>query len=272
MDKLIKEGFIALAIGAAVVFGLAQINYLKILKLDSSKGNLFSLAGKYYIEDLQKTSEEIKDQEAKKFIDSLRNRICLANDLDTSLFQIYLFHDYNFNAYAIPGNFIVMNSEVIQFAENADEVASVLAHEIAHHQKDHVRKSMVGQIGLQVILATVTGTVSDNLSYLLTQIGWSKYSRSNEQDADDEAVKYLQNAKINPLHMAQLFQRMDKELDKSGEGGVLDIEMLSSHPDTKARAKRIKSLTKRNINYQSAYEQLAFEALKNKLIDRTGEK
>ena len=265
MDRLIKEGLILLAIGAAVLFGLSQINYLKILRLDSSKGNAFEYLGKFYLEDLAEKEIELKDSESRAFIDSLRNRICLANGLDTSKYQIYFFDVNEFNAYAIPGNAIILNSEVVRFAENADEVAGVLCHEIAHHEKDHVRKGVMGQLGIQILLVTITGTINENLSGLIAQLGWSKYSRSNEQEADDVAVKYLMNAKINPKHMANLFDRMAKELEGKQSTININVDIFDSHPETKARAKRIRTQLKNQTNYKSAYDQEAFEDLKSNL-------
>ena len=266
MNKLIKEGTLALLVGTLIYWGLSQINFMKIMKLDESKGNVFEQLGKFYIEDLEKTTHLYNDSLSLNFLDTLKTRICLSNQIDTSNLKIYLFEHEVFNAYALPGRRIVLNSELIRFSENADEVAAVLAHELAHIELNHVKKNVVSQMTIQILIAAASGTINSTAANGIAELGFSKYSRVTEQEADNKALEYLQNANINPIHMVNLFNRMAKELEAKDEH-IIDFEFLSSHPETKKRAAEIKSKIKEKQHFTPTYDPTAFKYLQNKLTN-----
>ncbi len=266
MSKILTQGTVLVAIGLTVYFGLLQINFMQLLKLDKSTGNVFELIGKEYIKDLKNTTTEYTDSLSIDYLDSIKNRICTANGIDKNAIRIYLFKDSEINAFAIPGNQIIVNSELIKNAKHPDEVAGVIAHEIAHLQKNHVQRRFMSQVGLYVILSTVTGTINDNIGSLLINLGSNNYSRSQEQEADDLAVNYLKKAKINPIYLAHFLSSIDEE---ESVNDSYSMEVFSTHPDTKKRIKKIKKQLDKKGQYTFSYDEQKFEQIQAILREDT---
>ena len=136
------------------------------------------------------------------------------------------------NAFAAPGENVVLTRGLLNAAESPDEVAGVLAHEMGHGLEMHPETGLVRAMGLaaaaELMLGGGGGTLS-NLGLLLVQLS---YSRDAEQEADDQALRILKNASISPTGFAAFFKRMrKKERDGSSSLG----KMLSTHPDTGER-------------------------------------
>lgn len=144
------------------------------------------------------------------------------------------------NAFAAPGEQIVIMRGVLDKAESADEVAGVLAHEMGHGQEMHPEASIVRILGLtaltEFILGGSGGTLA-NIGLLLTQ---NSYSRQAEREADAHALKTLKAAGISTAGFAAFFRRVAKisgeKTDQTSSGaGDIAIDMIRTHPATKDR-------------------------------------
>lgn len=141
------------------------------------------------------------------------------------------------NAFAFPGGIIVMSDELVLLATD-DEIAAVLAHEIAHWQLRHGLQSVFRSSAALLVVTTITGDLSTLTSFAgtipltLLQRG---YSREFEQDADDYAVQLLKRAQIDTRALASILSK----LEKSRPGSGADYSYLSTHPATSERIKRI---------------------------------
>lgn len=141
------------------------------------------------------------------------------------------------NAFALPGGFIVVSDELLHLA-NDDELAAVLAHEIAHWQLRHGAQTVFRGSAALLIVSTVTGDLSTLTSFtaslpvLLLQRG---YSREFEEEADAYAVATLKQAGIDPRHLATILTK----LQRARPGNGVDYSYLSTHPSTDDRARKI---------------------------------
>jgi Zn-dependent protease with chaperone function len=145
------------------------------------------------------------------------------------------------NAFALPSGTIVFTDEMIQIAENNDELSAVLAHEIGHIVHRHSMRTLIQDSILGFILLAITGDVSGSselflgLPVLLTELA---YSRKFELEADDYALSYMQANNIAPIHFVALMRRID---DQKPSGPVSGYEKwagyLSTHPLTGDRLK-----------------------------------
>lgn len=151
------------------------------------------------------------------------------------------------NAFAAPGNRIVLTRGLIEKAGGPDEVAGVLAHEMGHGIELHPEAGIVRAIGLtaavELMLGGGGGTIS-NVGVMLAQLS---YTRQAEREADERGLQLLREARISPDGIAEFFRRMDElpagvERAAGGGGGFLD--MLRTHPATAERLKRISSVTR----------------------------
>lgn len=144
------------------------------------------------------------------------------------------------NAFAAPGNQIVLTSGLIAVAAGPDEIAGVLAHEMGHGIELHPESGIVRAIGLtaaiELMMGGSGGTVA-NIGILLAQLS---YTRQAEGQADERALSLLKAAQVSPEGFAGFFRRMRKEEgdgDGSFAGGTFD--MLRTHPQTASRIRRI---------------------------------
>ncbi len=138
------------------------------------------------------------------------------------------------NAFALPGGFMLITDELIDLSKNNDEIVAVLAHELGHVKKRHaMRQALQGTISGLVIIA-ITGDVSTIAAGLPALMLNMHYSRDLETEADTYALQSLRAACIPSKVFASILLR----LETNHGGGSTSPEIVSSHPDTKARIKR----------------------------------
>ena len=137
------------------------------------------------------------------------------------------------NAVALPGGNIIVFRELVSHAEGPEEVAGVLAHEIAHVKNRDVTEAMIRQMGFGVVIAGLGGTTGANVDALLA----SRYSREAEHEADLGALEALKRAGISPQPTAALFSRLAKEEEKLGTLGKTALGYVSTHPMSAERQK-----------------------------------
>ena len=133
-------------------------------------------------------------------------------------------------ATALPGGHITIYSGLIAQAENPNEVAAVLAHEIGHvAHRDGTRAALqaMGSFGLVgLAFGDVFGTTA--VAGVTQSLIASSHSREAETNADAYAHRMLENADISPRHLASFFTRLEDQ------GMATDIgvfQHLSSHPE-----------------------------------------
>lgn len=145
------------------------------------------------------------------------------------------------NAFAAPGEQIVIMRGVLDKAESADEVAGVVAHEMGHGLELHPEAGIVRILGLtaltEFILGGSGGTLA-NIGLLLTQ---NSYSRQAEREADAHALRTLKAAGISTAGFAAFFRRVARisgetaDPKSQSDPGEFAIDMLRTHPSTKER-------------------------------------
>ena len=137
------------------------------------------------------------------------------------------------NAFALPGGYLVMTDELVELAKNNDEITAVLAHELGHVKGRHaLRQTLQGTVSGIIIIA-ITGDASSVAAGLPALMMNMSYSRELETEADIYSLEALKTACIPTKSFATLLLRL---VGSHGGGDVIP-EMVSSHPDTKARIK-----------------------------------
>lgn len=134
------------------------------------------------------------------------------------------------NAAALPGGNIVIFRGLLAKADGPDEVAGVLAHEIAHVRNRHVTEAMLRQFGVGLLVATVGGSTGGNIENILSL----SYSRAAEREADAEAIAALRRARVSPQPTARFFAKLARMEGGFGQFGDT-LAYLSTHPLSKKR-------------------------------------
>ncbi len=176
-------------------------------------------------------SKVIADTAVLHTLNGIRNRICFANDIDTGEIHLHVAEKEQVNAVTLPLGHIVIHTGLIKECDNAEMMAGVMAHEIAHDRLNHIGKRMATEIGLSVGLNILFGDSGFimNMVHMLTSNG---FSRKQEQDADDAGMRYLQNASIDTRPMGVFLKKL-----ANAEQNI--PEWTSTHPEPGKRAKAI---------------------------------
>ncbi len=159
-----------------------------------------------------------------------------------------------FNAAALPGGQIIVFRGALAESGNAEAMAGIIAHEIAHVRRRHVTQALIRELGIGALIRLFAGGIGADAQML---IGLS-YTRANEAEADEDAIAMLKNAGIDPRPTAALFSQLAKVED---EDRMLDAEFLASHPGTRSRAAKFAASYDKRRPYRPALSQQEWDAL-----------
>ncbi|MDH3974751.1 MAG: M48 family metallopeptidase [Deltaproteobacteria bacterium] len=142
------------------------------------------------------------------------------------------------NAFALPGGYLIVTSELIKRSQKAEEVAGVLAHELTHVLERHGIEKLLRQAGLSILIAVIFGDTSSitQLAELASGLEGLSFNRDQEKKADDGAVKIMVSAGISPSNLISFFEKL-KELEGPSSGNI--PELISTHPPTVKRIERL---------------------------------
>jgi predicted Zn-dependent protease len=164
--------------------------------------------------------------------------------LNTFDYSFKLVEDSDVNAFSLPGGFIYVNEGLVDYAESEDELAGVLAHEIAHASFRHVatlqrEASRLSNITMPlVILAIVLGGMQAGgematVGSLIGQAKGSGWSVQAEEAADFGGFQYILKTKYRPAGMLTFMERMAR--DERNRPNI-DWGILRTHPPGRERA------------------------------------
>ncbi|WP_425995977.1 M48 family metallopeptidase [Caulobacter sp. DWR1-3-2b1] len=143
------------------------------------------------------------------------------------------------NAFALPGGAILVTDDLIAQARTSDELAAVIAHEIAHVERRHAMQAAWRSMGAGLLLdAVVGGGTGAGQQAVLLAGGFAdqRFSRDLETEADARAIQLLGAQDISTRGMADFFGRMANRKDDPRLRRA--AEWFATHPDTAERAHR----------------------------------
>ena len=160
--------------------------------------------------------------------------------------EVVVFKDEDANAFALPGRKIGVNTGLLKVAENQDQLATVIGHEVMHvlsnHSNERVSQKFAVEQGLGLISAaaspqTGTGKTLMGLLGVGAQFGvLLPYNRIQESEADLLGLDLMAKAGFDPRESTRLWINMGRS------GGGQPPQFLSTHP---SHASRISDLQKR---------------------------
>jgi predicted Zn-dependent protease len=172
------------------------------------------------------------------------------------------------NALSFPGGFLYVNSGLILAVESEVEIASVVAHEIAHIvARDGMRVQDVGQTpGINTALTPLPDGVNgvgqlDGYLIALRNVGGRR-----ESEADFNGIRYLQKSGYSPRAMITFLERMLSK-EQSDPNSVL--RMFQSHPPTRERIRSIGERIGYPAAVQNAVPDEELQKIKQIVIDRS---
>lgn len=175
--------------------------------------------------------------------------------------QFHVVDDNAINAFAIPGGHVYVHTGLIQNADNASELAGVMAHEISHVLARHSTEMISRQYGLSIIAGAVLGQNPGQLAQIAAQLvaggALARFSREAEREADNIGIQAMAAAGYNPNGMASMFE----ELLEHRQGQPSRVEQFfSTHPLTEDRIRdarnRAQQIGNRGITDEPQFQEI----------------
>jgi predicted Zn-dependent protease len=144
------------------------------------------------------------------------------------------------NAFALPGNIIVVTDELVDLVHGDEELLAVISHELGHLEGHHAVRLVLQQSGVAV-LATVLAGDAVGMTFLAAALPAmlldARYSRAFEAEADTYAFALLARHGISPQVFADVMRRFANDRRTAAPNDPL-LQYLSSHPATEERIER----------------------------------
>ena len=242
----------------------------------SGKVNFYSLEkeialGKSLAQDVERQAKIISDPVIAEYVNRVGQNLVRNSDAKVP-FTIKVIDSEEVNAFALPGGFFFVNSGLILKAENEAELAGVMAHEIAHVAARHgTRQATRGEIANLATIPLIfmgggwTTYGIYQAASVLVPIGFLKFSRGFESEADMLGLEYMYKAGYDPEAFVDFFEKIET-LEKRKPGTMAKV--FSTHPMTDDR---IRSAQKNIQNYLVAKPEYVvttseFNDVKNRLL------
>lgn len=245
-NRIIRDLVILLVIAGALFTG----GYFTVREINKSD---FEITSQVSIEQEEKLGNVLKDvmidqyklmedNVADSAIQVIKTRLVAAIDSTPYRYEIKIIRSEQINAFTMPGGNIYIFSGLIQAADNPEEVAAVLAHEIGHAEKRHVVTRLINDMSVTAILSILSGGDPSMMAEILKSLVGNKFNRKQEMEADKFALRLLETSDIPPKALARFFEKLnDKELDYNE-----DLEILMTHPHNNRRIEQARKYKTRN--------------------------
>lgn len=193
----------------------------------------------------------VQDSRIMEYVNLVGNAMALASDVP------YTYGGYHFavldtsevNAFSCPGGIVFVTRGMLSRAGNEEELAAILAHEIAHvNNRDGIQaiqqsrwvevvsmlggEAVKGKEGINKLTLLFEGSVNDVVRTLIV----NGYSQDQERAADASALNFLNRAGYDPIGLADYLERLSREQEAGNRGGF-----FSTHPGMSERLGLVRS-------------------------------
>jgi predicted Zn-dependent protease len=188
----------------------------------------------------------IRDASVNNYLTALGNQLVAATSVRDLTWHFTIVNAKEVNAFAVPGGHIYINRGLIERARTMNQVAGVLAHEIAHvterHSVDQMQQMQGANVGV-ALLCVLTNTCESTAGRAAINVGGSaafaSFSRSDETQADEVGLRLTVRAGIDPNGFPEMFRILLDER-KSNPGAV--EAFFSTHPLAEDRIESTRAL------------------------------
>ncbi len=249
MTKAFLQFVFMVSVFMATWFLFSRIDYTSRMDLDKLSEEQEKKLGELLLDNLRLTKDELKRDSLNEIARDLLDKICSSNKIDKNKIKVRVFKDKEVNAFAMPGDQLIVLTGLVNYCKTPEELAGVMAHEIAHIENDHVMKKLVKEVGIAMLFAIAGGNSSfEIIGEVLQTISSRAFDRDQETEADLYAVKLLSNAHINPAGLSDFLFRLSQESEDAAE----EMLIISTHPGSSDRAATIlKEIKKQKSHYNA---------------------
>jgi beta-barrel assembly-enhancing protease len=228
---------------------------------DVSRGvNMYSIdqeiaLGKGLSQEVERQAKIVDDPVIAEYINRVGQNLVRNSDAKVP-FSIKVLEDDELNAFALPGGFFYVNTGLIDRADNEAELAGAMAHEIAHVAARHGTKQATrGQIANLATIPLIfaggwAGWGMRQAASILVPVGFLKFSRGMEQEADDLGLQYMYKTGYDPGAFVDFFEKI-QALQKKKSNKIANA--FSTHPMTDVRIQKAQKNIQKNLEPRPEY-------------------
>lgn len=236
-------------------------------------------AGEQVMQQVRGDKSYLDDPEVSEYLNDLGYRLVAASSDSRRDFEFFALQDKTINAFALPGGFIGVHTGTITVAQNESELASVLAHEIAHVTQKHIARgvasnqnnSIASMAALAVaIIAARNSPEAANAAIAGAQAASIQSqiddTRDHEREADRIGLQVLQKAGFDVHAMPTFFERLQKS-SRIYENNA--PAYLRDHPLTSERIADIENRVAL-LPYRQVPDSMDFRLIRAKVVAMQG--
>ncbi len=252
MRTLINKSVLLVVMACLVIVSGAGADEIKIPDMGSPADAVLSKSaearfGRAIMADIRRGGGVVEDPLVNEYVNEIGRRISAQSNDGSHSFEFFVIDDERINAFALPGGFIGVHSGLLEATRNEDELAGVLAHEVAHVTQRHIARAIHAnqRQGLlttammlgAIILGAAGGSHAMQAGMAVAQGAAAQqqinFTRSNEHEADRIGIGAISDAGYDPHGMASFFEVLSRQQPASPE--MRAPEFLRTHPITTDR-------------------------------------
>jgi len=248
-----KRALTLLAVTAVVFVSGAGADDIKIPDMGSPADAILNKSqeaqiGRAIMRSIRMSGQLVEDPQITEYINEIGHRIAAQTNDGDHEFTFFVVNDPRINAFALPGGYIGVHTGLIDASRNEDELAGVLAHEVAHVTQRHIARSIHAS-SRQSVLSTalmlgalILGAAGGDADAVQAGMAIAQgtaaqqqinFTRSNEYEADRIGIGALAQAGFDPHGMSSFFEVMSRQQLSAPDERM--PEFLRTHPVTSAR-------------------------------------
>ena len=241
--------------------------------------NQHKALGEWSLQQLGKSAPLLNDPWSQEQLEAIVWQINAQARTQAPL-GLLLINNASINAFAIPGGVMGIHTGTVIEANSVDELASVIAHEVAHlsqrhyeHRDEASRKALLMQIG--GVLAAIAASAADGDAAAAVMMGSQTaalnaqmaFSRSNEREADRIGMQLMAKSGYDPRAMPKFFGTLDKKSQLNMSDNAYLPSFIMTHPLSSERLSEAQSRANSypTLALNSKRQPLSFELLKWRL-------
>jgi len=190
-----------------------------------------------------------EDAALTSYVNRVGQKLAAVTELPSLVWHFHIIDSPDVNAFALPGGYIYVTRGILAVLNSEAQLAGVMGHEEGHvtarHTAQMLTRQQVANLGLGVgsILSSDVRRVS-GIAGTGLQLLFLKFSRANETQADELAVRYASRANYDPRQIPPTYAALKALAEKSGSSTP---GFLSTHPDPGNREATTRALAQQAV-------------------------
>jgi predicted Zn-dependent protease len=269
ITAILKRALICATLSAIVFTSGAGADDIQLPDIGSPADAILSKSleaqiGRAIMRDIRMSGMLVEDPQINEYINEIGHRIAAQTNDGQHSFTFFVVNDPRINAFALPGGYIGVHTGLLEATRSEDELAGVLAHEIAHVTQRHIARAIHASSRQSIlttalmlgalILGAAGGSGDAVQAGMMVAQGSAaqqqiNFTRSNEYEADRIGIGALVAAGFDPNGMASFFEVMSRQ-DMSAPDTRIP-EFLRTHPVTTARISEARNRARGYVSNQT---------------------